>query len=97
VLELQADGAVDFRPVVAMHVDPQGRDRVEVLAPARVENPGAARVLDDHRLVARKRLEPGLHLREGMPEMRAVQGGEALVARFGVLDGLRDLTHRLRF
>src|SRR5439155_25461076 len=97
VLELQADGAVDLWPVVAMHGGPQGRDRVEILAPAGVEDPGAARVLDDHRLVARQRLDPGLHLREGMPEMRAVQGREALVARFGVLDGFRDLTHRLRF
>jgi len=43
-------------------------------------------VLDDHRLVTRERLEPGLHLREWVPEMRAVQGGKALVARFGLLD-----------
>src|SRR5207244_30322 len=75
VLELQADGAVDFGAVMAVDVDPQGRDGVEVLAPPRIEQPGAAGVVDDHRLVARQRLDPGLHLRERMPEVRPAERG----------------------
>ncbi len=43
-----------------------------------------------------QRLEPGLHLREGMPEVRAVEGGEALVSRLGGFQ-LGDVAHVGRF
>src|SRR5205814_7322508 len=43
VLELQAVGAVAFWAVLAVDVDPQGRDGVEVLAPPRIEPAAAAR------------------------------------------------------
>ena len=64
--------------VVAVDVHPERGDGVQVLAPAGVEEPAAVGVIDDHRLVAGQGLEPGLHLREGMPDVGAVQRGQAL-------------------
>ena len=78
LLQLQPDGAVDLGLAVPVHVHPQRRDAVQVLAAERIEEPGAARVIDDHRLVTFGRLDPALHLRERVPEVSAVEREQPL-------------------
>src|SRR3954468_17633763 len=89
VFELELHRGVDLRLAVPVDVHPQRRDGVEVLAPPGVEEPRAARVGDDDGLVARERLEPGLHLRERTPDVGAVERGEPLVSL--LLCSVRDL------
>src|SRR3954468_23307248 len=89
VFELELHRGVDLGLAVPVDVHPQRRDGVEVLAPPGVEEPRTARVGDDDGLVAGERLEPGLHLRERMPDVGAVERGESLVSL--LLCSVRDL------
>ena len=94
LLQLQADGAVDLRLAVSVYVHPERRDAVQVLASQRVEEPRAAGVIDDDGLVAFRRREPVLHLRERMPDVRAVEREEPLMPPLRILHGGGDvLTH----
>ena len=72
--ELPDDGFVDLRDRVAVDVDPQRRDAVEVAAPVGVDEPAPLGPLDDQRL----RGQPSLHLGERMPDVGLVQGDELL-------------------
>ena len=64
---------VDLGDAVPVHRHPQRRDSVEIPVAVGVDELEAVRALDDERLV----VEPVLHLRERVPEVRAIEIGEA--------------------
>ena len=72
-VELRLHRLVDPRMAMAVHVAPQRRDAVDVAAAVGVDQVGALAALDDQRVL----LLPALLLRERMPEVTAVVGGEA--------------------
>jgi hypothetical protein len=71
-VELLAHGGVDARMPVTVHVAPERRHAVDVAPPVDVDEVGPLGALDDQRLLV---LPPSL-LRERVPEMGAVGGGE---------------------
>ena len=82
-VELLADGGVDLRAAMAVHVDPQRRVAIEVAPAALVDQPRALAGRDHERVLA---LPLGL-LREGVPEPCAIELG----------DQGADAGHRRRF
>ena len=71
--KLRREGAIQPRMPVTVEIDPDGRRAVEIFPSFRIDQTAAIALLDDHRNV----LFPLLHLRERMPEVGMVPGGES--------------------
>ena len=67
-VELGADGRVDARMPMTVDIAPQAADRVEIAAAVDIEDVAAFAALQNERLILG-------HLREGMPDQRAVPDG----------------------
>jgi hypothetical protein len=75
--ELVAHRGVDPRMSVPVHVAPQRRDAIDVAVAIDVDQVGALATFDDQRVLA----HPAALLRERMPEVGAVRGGEVHLRR----------------
>ncbi len=75
VAELFEERGVEFRNPVAVHIRPQARHAVEVPFSRAVDEPTALRAVDDQRLDG---IPLGM-LREGVPQVGLIEGGEIFV------------------
>ena len=73
-VQLVADGFVDLLSSVAVDIDPQRADSVEVTVPLHVDHVGPVTLGHDHAGL----LVPFLHLREGVPHVFVVDGNQSL-------------------
>src|SRR4249920_3570303 len=78
LIQLPFDRKVERRMTMAMKIDPDGRNPIEIPLPLRIDQVGPFSPLDDERFL----LFPFLHLGEGMPEVPVIPINQLSNRRF---------------